>query len=502
MTSHQATLLFRCSPANPSTTLLPLTTRINCSGFYQVSTRAKRSSDFRFRCIQGLSHYNVQVSQWPEKTYIAHEENKLTPKVLESNEIRQRVEVIRQKLQCIEDGELSISAYDTAWVALVKDIHGSDAPQFPSSLEWIINSQLPDGSWGDPCFFSPYDRLSSTLACVVALTTWKLCPEKCEKGMSFIRQNLHKLKDEDPEHMPSGFEVRFPSLVEMAQDLGLEMSQDSGVLQYLYAIRELKIPKEMLLNVPTTLLYSLEGMPDLDWEKLLKLQHPNGSFLCSTSSTAYALMQTKDEKCLNYLMGVVKRFHGVPHCYPIDLFERLWVIDRLERLGISRYFNSEIKDCLDYVYRFWTPNGISWSRDTIELDIDDTSMGFRILRSHGYEVQANAFQHFEKEGQFFCFVGQTSQGVTEMLSLYRASQVLFPSEKILEEAKKFASKFLREKQDLGQVADRWIISKDLVGEVQYNLDIPLYASLPRLETRYYIDQYGGDDDVWIGKVLY
>lgn len=65
-------------------------------------------------------------------------------------------------------------------------------------------------------------------------------------------------------------------------------------------------------------------------------------------------------------------------------------------------------------------------------------------------------------------MGQTSQGITEMLSLYRASQVRFPGENILEEANNFSSKFLRRKQDLGQVSDRWLITKDLAGEVTEN----------------------------------
>lgn len=45
-------------------------------------------------------------------------------------------------------------------------------------------------------------------------------------------------------------------------------------------------------------------------------------------------------------------FISVPNVYPVDLFEHIWAVDRLERLGISRYFESEIKDCLDYVYRY------------------------------------------------------------------------------------------------------------------------------------------------------
>ncbi|KAK1282540.1 hypothetical protein QJS10_CPB22g01313 [Acorus calamus] len=256
-------------------------------------------------------------------------------------------------------------------------------------------------------------------------------------------------------------------------------------------------------SVPTTLLHSLEGMPGLDWERLLSLQCLEGSFLFSPSSTAFAFAQTRDQNCLRYLERLIDKFNGgVPNVYPVDLFEHLWVVDRLDRLGISRYFESEIKICLDYANRYWTEKGICWARNTNVQDIDDTSMAFRLLRLHGYDVSTNAFQHFEKNGEFFCFPGQSNQAITGIYNLNRASQLAFPGEKILEEAKSFSYKFLREKHDLKQTLDKWIITKDLPGEVEYALNFPWYASLPRVETRYYIDQYGGDDDVWIGKTLY
>jgi len=43
-----------------------------------------------------------------------------------------------------------------------------------------------------------------------------------------------------------------------------------------------------------------------------------------------------------------------PNVYPVDLFERLWTVDRIERLGIARYFESEITDSLEYVYRWFS----------------------------------------------------------------------------------------------------------------------------------------------------
>ncbi|KAM3373697.1 ent-copalyl diphosphate synthase 5 [Capsicum galapagoense] len=420
--------------------------------------------------------------------------------------IKEHIDGVRSMLRSMEEGEISVSAYDTAWVGLVKDLKGSENPQFPSSLQWIANNQLPDGSWGDSDIFLVYDRIINTLACVIALKSWNLHPDKSLLGISFMRENLSKLGGENAEHMPIGFEVAFPSLIEIAKKLGIDIPYDSPVLQDIYARRQLKltrIPKDIMHKVPTTLLHSLEGMPDLDWQKLLQFQCTDGSLLFSPSSTAFALMQTHDHNCLNYLTNAVEKFNGgVPNVYPVDLFEHIWIVDRLQRLGISRYFKAEIEECIEYVNRYWRNIGICWARNSPIQDIDDTAMAFRLLRLHGYVVSADVFKHFESGGEFFCFVGQSNQAVTGMYNLYRASQLMFPGEKIFEHAKIFTSNFLREKRAQNQLLDKWIITKDLPGEVGYALDVPWYASLPRLETRFFLEQYGGEDDVWIGKTLY
>ncbi|KAL9430942.1 hypothetical protein AB3S75_026186 [Citrus x aurantiifolia] len=517
MSSHYySTNLFY--PVVPSGTRRSNSSSFNSElpSFWPFQTKEKRINfDVRPRC-SAISRPLIQeyadvfqnglpVIKWKEIVEDDIEEDRIESKVSASNEIKERVHAIKSMLGSMEDGEISVSAYDTAWVALVEDIQGSGAPQFPSSLHWIANSQLPDGSWGDHLLFSAHDRLINTLACVVALKSWNIHHDKCHKGLLFFKENISKLENENDEHMPIGFEVAFPSLLEMARSLDIEVPYDSPVLQKIYDKRNLKltrIPKDIMHNVPTTLLHSLEGMPDLNWQKLLKLQCQDGSFLFSPSSTAYALMQTKDENCLKYLTKAVQRFNGgVPNVYPVDIFEHLWAVDRLQRLGISRYFQPEIKECLDYVYRYWTEEGICWARNTRVQDLDDTSMGFRLLRLNGYDVSAEVFEHFEKGGEFFCFVGQSTQAVTGVYNLYRASQVLFPGEKILGHAKQFSAKYLKAKT-AADLLDKWIIAKDLPGEVAFAMEVPWHACLPRLETRLYIEQYGGEDDVWIGKTLY
>jgi len=52
------------------------------------------------------------------------------------------------------------------------------------------------------------------------------------------------------------------------------------------------------------------------------------------------------------------------------------------------------------------------------------------------------------------------------------------------------------------LASACILLDEVSFQVDYALDVPWYASLPRLETRFYLEQYGGANDVWIGKTLY
>ncbi|CAK9220564.1 unnamed protein product, partial [Sphagnum troendelagicum] len=369
---------------------------------------------------------------------------------IEGEQLKEWINTIKGYFRSMTMGNISVSPYDTAWVALVPALDGSGGPQFPKSLQWIIDNQLPDGDWAACDFFLGFDRVCNTLACVIALKTWRSGAENVERGLEFIR-----------------------------------------------------VPMEILHNYPTTLVHSFEGLhKDVDWDKLLRLQCANGSFLCAPASTACAVAYTKDEKCLDYLNKLLVNFdNAVPNVYPVDLFEHLWMVDRLERPGVSHYFKQEIKDALEYVYRYWTDFGIGWTGNLNVQDIDDTAMGFRLLRLHGFDVSEDCFREFYKDGEFFCMAGQTSQAVTGIFNFYRASQTLFPGETLLEKGRSFAKIFLENKHAKGECYDKWMLTKDLDGEVEHALNFPWYASVPRIEHRTYLDHYG-TNDIWIGKCLY
>uniref|UniRef100_A0A0E0B1A0 Terpene synthase N-terminal domain-containing protein n=1 Tax=Oryza glumipatula TaxID=40148 RepID=A0A0E0B1A0_9ORYZ len=395
----------------------------------------------------------------------------------EPRDMEEMVNTIRVMLRTMGDGEISASAYDTAWVALVKNHNGSDSPQFPSTIDWISHNQLPDGSWGDDLYFLVHDRLLNTLACVIALMEWKVHGDKREKGLSFIRENIWRLAQEEEAWMPVGFEITFPSLLEIAKDLALDIPYDDPALHKIYSLRELKlkkIPREILHSVPTSLLVSIEGLRGLDWKRLLKLQLSDGSFLSSPAATAYVLMQTGDKKCLEFLDGIVSKFHGgdmhsihtAPDMKKIIVALTFLGIDQMTRLGISYYFKTEIDEyCLEYTFRHWTKEGMTYNWHSSVKDIDIGSMAFRLLRLHGYSVSPSFLEKFEKDGEFVCYPGEANKSVSVTNNIYRAAQVRFPGDgNVMERAKRFCYEFLQERRAITKLNDKWVIADGLPGE--------------------------------------
>lgn len=85
----------------------------------------------------------------------------------------------------LQKAELSPSSYDTAWVAMVPLPGSPQVPCFPQCVEWILQNQQSNGSWGSGQIDSSTNKdvLSSTLACVLALQRWNVGREHIRRGI-------------------------------------------------------------------------------------------------------------------------------------------------------------------------------------------------------------------------------------------------------------------------------------------------------------------------------
>ena len=61
-------------------------------------------------------------------------------------------------------------------------------PFFPECVNWLLDNQLRDGSWGLPHRHPLLmkDAILSTLACVLALKRWNVGEEQINKGTSTL----------------------------------------------------------------------------------------------------------------------------------------------------------------------------------------------------------------------------------------------------------------------------------------------------------------------------
>ncbi|TYI84646.1 hypothetical protein E1A91_D05G379700v1 [Gossypium mustelinum] len=165
----------------------------------------------------------------------------------------------------------------------------------------------------------------------------------------------------------------------------------------------------------------------------------------------------------------------------VDRLEKLELIDTLQRLGLSYHFEAEINNTLKNI----SSDRIStaaWKKENLYA----TALEFRLLRQHGYKVDQDVFTYFMDDvGNIKSSLNQDFKG---LLNLYEASYLLLEGETMLENARELAAKLL--KQYLKENNDHQYLSM----LVDHALELPLHWRMPRLEARWFIDEYEKSKD--------
>ncbi|KAG7981062.1 hypothetical protein I3843_05G212900 [Carya illinoinensis] len=173
---------------------------------------------------------------------------------------------------------------------------------------------------------------------------------------------------------------------------------------------------------------------------------------------------------------VTMMFHKV-----LEPPKQLDLVDILQRLGVSYHFEDDIRRILKEICNTRTHNG-----DVCEESLYTTALEFRLLRQNGYNVPQEIFSSLMNEkGNFKEYLCDDIEG---MLALYEASFLLIEGESIMEEAREFATKHLKEY--VNKTNDQ-----NLCARVNHALELPLHWRMPRLEARWFIDVYKSREDM-------
>ncbi|XP_048127387.1 beta-bisabolene synthase-like [Rhodamnia argentea] len=158
---------------------------------------------------------------------------------------------------------------------------------------------------------------------------------------------------------------------------------------------------------------------------------------------------------------------------------KLEFIDAVQRLGLGYHFEMEIKNALSSIN-----NAIE---DAQLLDrLYTTTLRFRLLGQHGYNVPQDVFRKFMNKTD--TFDESLNMDVKGLLGLYEASFHGLEGETILDEARNFASKHLKD-LNLDE------LPAILASHVSHALDMPIHWRPNRLEARWFMDMYEKQQDM-------
>jgi len=358
-------------------------------------------------------------------------------------------------LASLQQGAISPAAYDTAFVARLRQPDDANALAYPQTLRWLLRSQNPDGSFGTTLPI-PKDKLISTLSALMALAD--LPPSLQDGAAHRARTTALRFLYEDTGNWQTGpdtagFELVLPALLDEAKlrELPLPFERFMGIS----AQRDAKIghiPPRLIYNVKTPLLHSLEYLGNrLDVEAARKQLSPNGSFANSPSATAYFLRKTRDEQANEYIAMLLRnRGDGsIPTVEPFEVFEVAWVLYNLARAGQRP---AEAQPLVRYLAQALTDDGVGVSREGLRPDSDDTALTLSVLHQYGYPISAGPLRPFEGVNFFFTFPLERDASVTSNAHVLEVLLVVppFPRQHVIQQ------KVLKYLRDARVDGDHWV----------------------------------------------
>lgn len=294
------------------------------------------------------------------------------------------------------DGYLSPDPYSTAWVALVPHRDDPNRPAWPESLEYLRATQFDDGGWGEPSVLYAHERTLATLAAIRALAEWENNHgdgARIERGLSALRRYAALLPEEP--NVTIGFELLLPRLwVDVSPELQVRLPMDQW--DYIEQMHRDKLSLIARLHPEPGQIaswwFSMEALAE---EQLARLDdatlEANGSVATATAATAAYLRARRraggdSPRASAFLSHLLTEGEGsVPFCFPVEMFERVWVLDNLRRAGADprSFAMHAVLESLDESWHTGS-RGLSSSDFFPVNDGDDIALGFTLLCWGGF----------------------------------------------------------------------------------------------------------------------
>lgn len=374
-------------------------------------------------------------------------------------------------------GEISPSAYETAWVAMVRRPDNSGDLAFPSALEWLVTNQRADGSWRPDFPFS----LLPTMAAALAL---KKAPHPTEKVIGAgerARKYLEAAMRRWPTNLLKDFDTPFfeflgPLLAHELAQVGIVLSVPHLELMKARSQAKLsQLPLDLLYSGPSPLTHVLEALgPHIDYRRLRQVRPAYGGYGNSPSATAAVLMHSPswDNTAEDWLRSLASRsitgatHGGMPCSHPADAFEAGWVLHLLLHGGLlpRKMPHHSYHQIIQWLQNCLSEAGVSFAREvsaaTLPCDMDDTALTLAVLRQCGVRVPLNSLWTFEAPTHFVSYAGERTTSTSANAHALEAVLSADPIEwtQLAGRRRKLITYLLGERTMQGFWRDKWHLS--------------------------------------------
>jgi halimadienyl-diphosphate synthase len=368
-------------------------------------------------------------------------------------------------------GSISPSAYEVAWVALVRKPGDEQRLAFPETLDWLLTQQHTDGSWGPPF---PHSLIPS----MAALLALRRAPDPDLPTVAAIvrgRQYLHRAFGRwraDVLDTPF-FEFLIPLLAGALARDGIPLPvPDLDLMRQRQEAKLHRLPLEALYAGRSSLLHALEVFGvSLDYERLRDLRAPNGSYGYSPSATAAVLLHGPewDTAAAGWLRRFIVRSRddsssgAMPASYPADAFEAAWALHLLQHGGypLDPVTSPTVRRILHWLHASLTAEGASFSRTRgLPCDVDDTALVLAVLNRQGVQVAPAVLWPYEREAHFVSYdgerTGSTSANAHVLEALLSMDDIGLPT--LADRRNKVVRYLLVQRASDGSWTDKWHLS--------------------------------------------
>ncbi|PHH92132.1 hypothetical protein CDD83_8805 [Cordyceps sp. RAO-2017] len=381
-------------------------------------------------------------------------------------------------------GSLSISIYDTAWLAMIRAPGDRSRWLFPESYSYLLLHQAEDGTW--PTYASPIDGILNTLAGLLALVkhhksesvdadaprpadgAWGL-PSRIEKARGALASALSNWKVDQTVHVC--FEMLVPSLLKQLGEEGIvfEFAGRSA----LTALQQKKLsrfqPDMVASKKPSSLLHSLEALVGtFDFGLVRHHCTDYGGMLGSPASTAAYLAHSPawDARAQAYLEHVVRSYGscgGVPSAFPTPLFEMSWVMSTLLSNGFdARHFRDEdVRAVTGYLREAVVgQGGVLGFAPALLPDADDSARCLLALTALGVQAdRAPLVRSFEAGDHFRTYPRERDPSASANCNVLLALLASPDVDRYAAQIEK-AARFLCARWAAGGLRDKWNLATE------------------------------------------